>query len=87
MEGIKKLENWMTFPEAARLLGVTNQGFHKMIEVQHMFPLDALRKIGDKPTYIVQTVAVLELKETREFVKKSLTNLQSIVDDLTQGNV
>lgn len=82
MKGVKKLEGWMTFHEAGQLLGVSRQGFHKMIEKQQLIPLDSIREIGDKTSYIVRTEAVLELKRIREEFVKANAAMEKVLEDV-----
>ncbi len=47
---VPKLENWVTLPEAARLLNVSNQMVHKMVFELKFFK--TVRTVGDKPVYV-----------------------------------
>lgn len=63
---IPKLKDWMTFPEAARALGISKQMIHKMVFILDLFDVsEDVRKIGEKPIYVVRETAVLALKEER----------------------
>lgn len=63
---IPRLEDWLSIPEAADKLGVSKQMIHKMIHSLNVFDLTKdVRKIGEKPMYILREAAVESLKESR----------------------
>jgi hypothetical protein len=68
-EEIKRLEGWLTFPEAARYLGISPQALHKMVWESHEFPQADLRAVGDRPTYLIRTAAVRRRHAARERAK------------------
>lgn len=63
------LEGWMTFPEVAKLLGVTNQAVHKMVFEGDHFP--GVRSVGEKPLYVVPRAEVAALEQKRIEASKS----------------
>lgn len=64
-EDVKKLETWMTIPEAIEVLGVTKQAIHKMLWEQNLFLDNEVRQIGASPIYLLDAVAVYELRDIR----------------------
>ena len=63
---IQKLEGWLSIPEAAYELGLSKQMIHKMISNDIFNIIDDVRKIGEKPMYIVRESAVAALKKSRQ---------------------
>ncbi len=63
-EDIPVLEDYLTFPDAAKLLGISNQAFHKMVFTRDILK-DDIRSIGDKPIYVLPRSAVSQLAKTR----------------------
>lgn len=63
MEGVEKLEGWISFAEAAQLLDLTKEGFRHLIEKQKIIPMSAVRKIGS--LLVVQESVVLTIKQER----------------------
>lgn len=64
--GVPKLEDWLTFPDAGRILGVSKQMIHKMVFTLGLFDVkNDIRSVGEKPIYVVREKAVLALKEKR----------------------
>jgi len=61
---VPKLENWVTLPEAARLLNVSNQMVHKMVFELKFFK--TVRTVGDKPVYVLPTQDVITLALKRQ---------------------
>lgn len=62
---IPRLEGWLTFPEAGEILDVTKQMVHKMAFGRRRLLL-TVRRVGDKPIYVVKEEEVLALKLRRE---------------------
>lgn len=63
---IPRLEDWLSIPEAAFELGVSKQMIHKMIHSLKVFNSDRdVRKVGEKPMYLVRESAVEALKKSR----------------------
>jgi hypothetical protein len=59
------LEGWLTFPEVAEKLGVTNQAVHKKVFGSgDSFP--EVRSVGDKPLYVLPTSVVNRLLQDQE---------------------
>ncbi len=66
---IPRLEDWLSIPEAALELGVSKQMVHKMINTLDVFDYERdVRKVGDKPMYLVRESAVKALKKSRDGV-------------------
>jgi hypothetical protein len=64
---VKPLECWVTTTEAEQILGVSRQAIHKMMWEQDLFIPDEIRRIGlKKPTYLLDAVAVYDIKKMRE---------------------
>lgn len=81
MKGVQKLEGWWTLPEAGRYLGMSRQGAHKIKE-SGLFHIDDLRTIGDKPTFLVRTSAVVLLKKVREQTAQETTDMERVLQSL-----
>lgn len=65
-EEIPKLEGWLSVPEAAFKLGVSKQMIHKMVHTLNLFDKTKdVRRLGEKPMYILREEAVVALKERR----------------------
>lgn len=62
---VPRLEGWITFPEAAEILSVTKQMIHKMAFGPKPV-LRIVRRVGDKPIYVVDETEVLTLKKRRQ---------------------
>lgn len=61
IDEVRRLEGWMTFSDAAQMLGMTNQGMHRLVfnSAVQRFDVDRdVRAVGDRPLMIVRTVAV-----------------------------
>lgn len=59
---IRRLEGWMTYPEAAERLGYRKQGFHQLVNSSYS-PFDPdtdLRCVGKGKVLLVRTAAVDE---------------------------
>lgn len=64
---VKRLEGWLSFPEAAEVLGVSKQMIHKMVFSSGLFNLETeVRSVGDRPIYVVDEKKVRALKATRK---------------------
>lgn len=64
---IPRLEGWLSVPEAAFALGVSKQMIHKMIHSLNVFNCERdVRKVGDKPMYLVRESAVEALRKSRD---------------------
>jgi len=58
----KKLEGWITLPEAATLLDVSRQDVEKKLKA-HQFDEEDVRTIGGgRPIYLVSLVSVERMK-------------------------
>ncbi len=62
-EDIPVLEDYISFPEAALMLGMSNQGFHKLVFDSNAF--DTVRAVGSKPLYLVPLVDVVRMATNR----------------------
>lgn len=62
---VPRLEGWLTFPEAATVLDVTKQMVHKMAFGRNPL-LTTVRRIGEKPIYVVEEKEVCALRKRRE---------------------
>jgi hypothetical protein len=71
---VRKLEDYITFREAASMLGVHRNAFADMIWNRRLIDLDDLRSLhdpdevakGTKTTYVVRESAVLRLIRVRQ---------------------
>jgi hypothetical protein len=70
-EDVPFLKGYMTFPEAADYLGVTNQGIHDMVWVDHQFR--SVVRVGNRPTYLLKTTEVEHKRIARDAVVRSKT--------------
>jgi len=53
------LEGWLTFNEAASLLGITKQGMHKFVFTTGVINVDTeVRRIGSHPLLVIRAEAV-----------------------------
>lgn len=68
---VPRLEGWLTFPEAADELGVTKQMVHKMAFGSKPV-LRIVRRVGDKPIYVVDEKEVLALKKRRQELEQEV---------------
>jgi hypothetical protein len=62
---VPRLEGWLTFPEAAGMPGVSNQGLHKMVFEARRFRVDDVRAVGTRPTFLWRAAAVNAEKAVR----------------------
>lgn len=62
---VPRLEGWLTFPEAAAILDVSKQMVHKMAFGRRPLLL-TVRRVGDKPIYVVKEEEVRALHTRRE---------------------
>lgn len=65
---VKPLEGWMAISEAMAVLGMRKQALHRLLwELDYdVFHLDDVRRIGEKPVYILSSVAVQEVKIVKD---------------------
>lgn len=62
---VPRLEGWLTFPEAGDRLNVSKQMIHKMAFGPKRLLL-TVRRVGDKPIYVVEEKEVNALVESRK---------------------
>jgi len=70
-ETVKRLEGWLTFQEAANMLGLTKQGMHQAVfnAARRRFDInDDIRAVGDKPIWVIRESAVLAERDRRSQV-------------------
>lgn len=58
---IPVLDVYMSFPDAAALLNISKQAFHKLVFSADAFAPSELMQFGDKPAYGVSRAAVEKL--------------------------
>lgn len=61
---VPSLEGYVTFPQTAEILGVSKQGVHAMVFRFNVFG-DAVRKVGDQPTYLLRLADVRRVARAR----------------------
>lgn len=64
MSEVLPLAEWVTFPEAADMLDVSNQAVHKMVFEADAFP--GVRAVGSKPVYVLPRADVEARVRQRE---------------------
>jgi hypothetical protein len=60
------LEDWVSLPKAASLLGVTKQSVHYMITRDRFKTLHIIEGDGPRPLYVVRRSEVAEILSKRE---------------------
>lgn len=67
VEEVKRLEGWMTFTEAGKILGFSKQRMHHIVFSTRRFNVsDDVRAIGERPTMLIRTSAVLAEQQRRQ---------------------
>lgn len=75
---VKSLEGWISLAEAMAILGMRKQALHKLLwEAEHTpFRIDDMRKVGDQPLFLINPVAVDEVKQILDRQKKEKEELR-----------
>lgn len=63
LKALPELEGWVTFTEAAGILGISRQRFYQLAESG---AVETARRLGARPTYIVREAEVEGMKEQRQ---------------------
>ena len=75
------LEDWVTPGLAAKMLGVSKQAVHNLMEAGKFDSLHRVNADGDRPFYVLRGNEVEKMTQARK--KKSEETLEK---DLTEGN-
>lgn len=67
IEEVKRLEGWMTFTEAGKILGFSKQRMHHVVFSTRRFNVsDDVRAVGERPTMLIRTSVVLAEQQRRQ---------------------
>lgn len=64
-QDVQPLEGWLTTVEAGEALGTDKAAVYKMLFSGDVFDPEHVRRVGDKPVYLIAAEAIAKLREQR----------------------